>query len=87
MAAAVMGIVWAGGIIVYGAGAVQLGRLGAYIGFPMMLIASILTGNVLGFVNGEWKNSGYTALRLMGGGVALLIAAILLLGVANSLNG
>jgi L-rhamnose-H+ transport protein len=87
MAAAVMGIVWAGGIIVYGAGAVQLGRLGAYLGFPMMLIASILTGNVLGFVNGEWKNSGYTALRLMAGGVALLIAAILLLGVANSLNG
>lgn len=87
IAAAIMGIVWAGGIIVYGAGAVRLGHLGAYIGFPMMLIASILTGNVLGFIHGEWKNAGRTALRLMAGGVALLIAAILLLGVANSLNG
>ena len=87
MAAAVMGIVWAGGIIVYGAGAFRLGQFGAYIGFPMMLIASILTGNVLGFINGEWKYAGRTALRLMAGGVGLLIAAILLLGYANTLNG
>jgi len=86
IAAAIMGIVWAGGIIVYGAGAVRLGHLGAYIGFPMMLIASILTGNVLGFVNGEWKHAGRTALQLMTAGVALLIVAILLLGVANTLN-
>ena len=87
IAAAIMGIVWAGGIIVYGAGAVRLGHLGAYIGFPMMLIASILTGNVLGFVNGEWKHAGRTALQFMTAGVILLIAAILLLGFANTLNG
>ena len=87
LAAAVMGIVWAGGIVVYGAGAVRLGHLGAYIGFPIMLIASILTGNVLGFVKGEWKSAGRATLRLMGWGLALLIAAILLLGVANFFNG
>lgn len=87
IAAAIMGIIWAGGIIVYGAGTVRLGHLGAYIGFPMMLIASILTGNVLGFVNGEWKQAGRNAMRLMAGGVALLIAAILMLGFANTLNG
>ncbi|MFN8006362.1 MAG: L-rhamnose/proton symporter RhaT [Terriglobia bacterium] len=86
-AAAIMGIVWAGGIIVYGAGAFLLGHLGAYIGFPMMLIASILTGNVLGFLNGEWKETSRTSLRLMAGGVGLLIAAILLLGYANTLSG
>ena len=39
--AALMGIVWAGGIIVYGMGAFHIGELGAYIGFPMMLITSM----------------------------------------------
>ena len=87
LAVAVMGLIWAGGIVVYGLGAFCLGQFGAYKGFPMMLIASILTGNVLGFVNGEWKSAGRAASLLMTSGIALLIIAILLFGYANTCIG
>ncbi len=82
-AAALMGAVWAGGIVVYGMGAARLGQLGAFIGFPMMLIASILTGNILGFLSGEWRFATRPARRIMAGGVSLLCLAALILGFSN----
>ena len=86
LAAAMMGAVWAGGIVLYGMGAFQLGQFGAYVGFPIMLISSIVTGNVLGLLTGEWKGVGQRPLRIMGGGVAVLFLAIIILGYANSLT-
>ena len=83
--ATVMGVLWAGGVVLYGMGAFQLGDFGAYIGFPILLISSIVTGNILGLVTGEWKGSGTQPLRIMGGGVILLLLAIAVLGYANSL--
>ncbi|MCL4812670.1 MAG: hypothetical protein KJ061_09305 [Vicinamibacteraceae bacterium] len=85
MAAAVMGALWAGGIVVYGRGAVALGELGAFIGFPVMLTASILTGNVLGVLSGEWRDASSKARRLMVAGVGLLILAVVVLAYANRL--
>lgn len=80
-----MGTVWAGGIVVYGIGASWLGQFGAFVGFPALLISSILTANVIGCLTGEWsgvpRRSGTTMLA----GVAVLVAAIVLLGYANQL--
>lgn len=36
--AVAMGVFWAGGIVVYGWGATQMGSLGDFIGYPIMLI-------------------------------------------------
>ena len=86
LAAAMMGAVWAGGIVLYGMGAFQLGQFGAYVGFPIMLISSIVTGNVLGLLTGEWKGVGHGPLRIMGTGVGVLLLAIIILGYANGLT-
>jgi L-rhamnose-H+ transport protein len=83
LGAVAMGVLWAGGIVVYGMGAMRLGRLGAFLGYPIMLISSILTGNVLGVLTGEWKGASGAARKAMALGVCLLMAAIVVLADAN----
>jgi L-rhamnose-H+ transport protein len=80
-----MGLAWPGGIIIYGIGANEMGSYGAYVGFPMMILASILAGNLAGAINGEWKNSGASARRIMLVGVLVLFIAFTLLGYSTFL--
>ncbi|MGH9702916.1 MAG: L-rhamnose/proton symporter RhaT [Candidatus Acidiferrales bacterium] len=83
--AIVMGVLWSGGIVVYGVGAYKLGRYGAFIGFPALLAAAILTGNIVGWLSGEWKSANAGALRAMYAGIGLLLVAIVFLANANRL--
>lgn len=85
LAATVMGALWAGGIVLYGVGAYQIGQYGPYIGFPILLITSILTGNILGVLTGEWRGAGNRPPRLMAAGVSVLILAVAVFAYANSL--
>ncbi|MFC4219519.1 L-rhamnose/proton symporter RhaT [Flagellimonas marina] len=78
-----MGLAWPGGIIIYGIGANAMGDYGAYAGFPMMILASILTGNLAGALGGEWKNSGSKPRRIMLYGVFTLCIAFILLGYST----
>jgi L-rhamnose-H+ transport protein len=80
-----MGILWPGGIVIYGIGATRIGELGAFLSFPVMLICSILAGNILGTLTGEWSGVGLKPKRIMIIGVFLLFLAIFILGYSNSL--
>jgi L-rhamnose-H+ transport protein len=80
-----MGTAWPGGVIIYGIGAGGMGAYGAYVGFPMMLLVSILSGNAAGALTGEWKGTTTRPRRLMVIGVVILLAAFVLLGVSNNL--
>jgi len=81
----VMGVFWAAGIVVYGLGAYKLGRYGAFVGFPALLAAALLTGNVVGWLSGEWRVASAKALRTMFAGIGLLLVAIAFLANANRL--
>jgi L-rhamnose-H+ transport protein len=81
-----LGLLWPGGIVVYGMGATRTGQLGAYLGFPVMLIACILTGNLLGLLMGEWKGAGARSRRVMAVGVAVLVLAIAVLGLSAKMS-
>jgi L-rhamnose-H+ transport protein len=83
--AIVMGGLWSGGIVVYGVGAYKLGKYGAFIGFPALLAGAILTGNVVGWISGEWKGADAKASRTMFAGIGLLLVAIIFLANANRL--
>jgi uncharacterized protein YqgC (DUF456 family) len=74
-----------GGIAVYGIAAGKLGSYGAYVGFPMMLVCSILVGNLAGWWTGEWRGTGARTRRAMQVGVLALLAALAVLGLANRL--
>ena len=83
--AAFMGAIWAGGIAIYGLGASYLGSFGAYAGWSIMLIASIVAGNVAGVIVGEWKGAGTRVLAMMGVGLTILVIAAVILSYANRL--
>jgi L-rhamnose-H+ transport protein len=79
-----MGVLWMGGVSVYGAGAATLGNLGAIVGWPLFMSMVIVTGNVWGFATGEWKQAPPAALRMNLIGVALLVAAIVVISVGSA---
>jgi L-rhamnose-H+ transport protein len=80
-----MGLAWPGGIAVYGIAAYQLGAYGAYVGFPMMLVCSILFGNLAGALAGEWHGTSAKARNAMTLGVCILIVALGVMGMSNHL--
>jgi len=75
-----MGLLWAGGIFAYGSAAPKLGKLGPAIGWPLSLVASLVTANCWGFLTGEWKPSSRPARLAMRVGLAILLVAIGILG-------
>jgi L-rhamnose-proton symport protein RhaT len=81
--AGTMGLLWAGGIVVYGHGAALGGALGPIFGFPIMLITSIITGNLAGAICGEWRDQPSSAKLAMGWGLSCMLLAIVTLGYAN----
>jgi L-rhamnose-H+ transport protein len=81
--AAVMGILWAGGIVAYGVGVAYMGSFGAYAGWPILLIAAIGASNISGFIVGEWKGTGTKPAVMMGVALAILFVAAIILGYAN----
>lgn len=80
-----MGIAWPGGIAVYGIAAFMLGNYGAYVGAPMMLVYSILFGNLAGALTGEWRNTSRRSRTEMTVGVLILVAALGVMGWSNNL--
>lgn len=80
-----MGLAWPGGIIIYGIGAAGMGPYGAYVGFPMMILVSILTSNIAGALSGEWKGTSARPRWIMIAGVVVIFAAFILLGNSHQL--
>jgi len=80
-----MGLAWPAGIAIYGIAAYLLGEYGAYVGFPMMLVCSILFGNLAGALSGEWKGTSGQAKSVMATGVLILMVALGVMGISNHL--
>ena len=84
--AILMGLLWSGGIFVYGAAAPKLGKLGPAIGWPISLTAGLLTANFCGLLAGEWKLAPPSARRWMIVGLVILLGAIGILGWSGSMG-
>jgi L-rhamnose-H+ transport protein len=82
--ATAMGILWMAGILIYGAGAAVLGNWGPIIGWPLFMSMIIITGNLWGQLTREWKHAPLAAVRLNWAGVAMLIAAIIVIGFGGA---
>ena len=77
-----MGILWAGSVIVYGMGAANLGRLGASVGWAAFNATGIFCANILGLVTHEWRGVSRKGLRVMAMGLAVLLAGVFLVKLA-----
>lgn len=82
--ATLMALLWGGSIFVYGAAAPRLGSLGTSIGWPLSLAVGLLLANVIGMGLGEWRQAPQRARSFMYGGIAVLVAAIVLLSRAGA---
>lgn len=71
-----MGIMWFGGVALYGTAVTQLGKLGASIGWPVIQSMAVASGNVAGIISGEWKGTGKLPLTIMIIGLVLLFVGI-----------
>ncbi len=85
-AAASMGLLWFGSIILYSISTVKLGALGPVIGWPLFLGAIVIASTVLGAATGEWTNTGKSPIKIMIYGVSCLVLAMVVLGYASDLH-
>jgi L-rhamnose-H+ transport protein len=78
-----MGLLWLSGIVIYGVGATLVGRYGTSVGFAAFVSAQILASNTLGIVAGEWKATSPRTRRLLTGGVAAIVASVIVLSLGG----
>ncbi len=82
-AAASMGFLWYGSIILYSISTVKLGALGPSIGWPLFLASIVVASTVFGALTGEWARTGTRPIRTMIAGVSFLVLAIAILSYAG----
>jgi len=81
--AAMMGVLWTGGLLLYGRGASAMGSLGAAIGWPVFQATMIVVSSAAGALAGEWRGAGQRFLRVNSAGLATLVLAIIVLSIGN----
>lgn len=79
---AAMGAMWLFGFFLYGIGSTSLGDMGTVIGWPILMTTMVLVANLWGLVTGEWKNADRRAFRYLGAGLAIMVGALIMMGVA-----
>jgi L-rhamnose-H+ transport protein len=79
-----MGLLWYGGVVVYGMGAASLGRLGGIVGWPVFMTLDIIAGIFWGAIAGEWKQASRSALAYCWAGVGVLFLAIIVISMGNA---
>jgi L-rhamnose-H+ transport protein len=84
MGAALMGLLWYSGLVVYGMGTDALGTLGKIVGWPEFMSIDIIAGILWGFFGGEWKGASRTALGYCLAGIAILFLAIGVISLGNA---
>lgn len=78
-----MGLLYLGGLSLYGIGSVRLGEMGAVLGFPIFMSTIVVTGNTAGLVTGEWRGSPRSAYAYGFAGILFLIGSIVVIAVGN----
>ncbi len=77
------GLLWFGGTVLYGMGAVSLGALGGIIGWPIFMTLDIVVAVFWGAVSGEWKGASRRAVAYCWVGIGILLASIGIISAAN----
>ncbi len=81
-----MGLVWGGHTYLYGFASPKLGKLGPSIGWPLTLMAGLITVNAWGFLAGEWELTRLRDRQWMGLGLIITLVAIAVLGWSSTLG-
>ena len=77
------GALWMIPIAIYSSGTVFLGILGVSVGWALFQVMLLLSGNLAGIWTGEWRSSSPRIFNVNLAGVAVLLAATVMMGAAN----
>lgn len=78
-----MGLLWFGGLAVYGLGVYRMGDFGTVVGWPLLMGTIIVTSNAGGFLTGEWTGAGTRIRIYLGAGMAIILVALWILALAQ----
>ncbi|MGA7917065.1 MAG: L-rhamnose/proton symporter RhaT [Candidatus Acidiferrales bacterium] len=81
--AALMAFFWFLSTQLYGIASERLGALGPVLGWPSFMSLIVITANIWSLTTGEWRNTGKQPLRFMLAGVATLVLAVFVIGLAS----
>jgi L-rhamnose-H+ transport protein len=84
--AVLMGAIWIASIVLYGRGASMMGPLGSSVGWAIFYCSIIIFSTLWGILSGEWREGRGRPLRTLYGGLAVLMVAIVILGLGNQLS-
>ena len=70
----------------YGLGGWMLGELGTSVGFAIFQSGSVLIGNGLGFMTGEWKGASGESKKWLACGLTVLILGIVIVSIGNTMK-
>lgn len=80
----IMAVLYTFGMLIYVvANAVYIPDIGAVIGWPVFLAATILVSNLLGILSGEWRGVRSRTFAWLYSGILLLMAAVVLSSLSS----
>jgi len=85
--AVIMGVSWVLSVTIYGRAVPMMGALGGSAGWAITMGCCITASNVWGIITGEWREGKGRPLNTMYAGLAVILAAIAIIGYGNSLSG
>lgn len=81
--ALLMALFWFVSTQLYGMASERLGALGPVLGWPSFMSLIVITASIWSLTTGEWKNTGKHPIRFMLAGVATLVLAVFVIGLAS----
>jgi len=78
---------WYGGVLMYGMATAKLGRLGPSVGFGLYIGGTVLFGNLVGWMAGEWRGASAHVIRGFVKGMTLILAGIIVIAVGVAQTG
>jgi L-rhamnose-H+ transport protein len=80
----IMAVLFVAGMILYTIALISfIPDIGAVIGWPLFMAATIMSANFLGLASGEWKGVQRRTLLKLYGGIGILILAIVIVSLSN----
>ena len=78
-----MSVMWISSLYIYGMGSFLLGHAGLIVGWPLLVILSILIGNLWGIYRGEWSSSTTYSRKMLTEGLLILLVSVIIVAMSN----
>lgn len=79
-----MSVMWISSLYIYGMGSFLLvNNIGLIVGWPLLVILSILIGNLWGIYRGEWASATAYSRKMLNKGLLVLVVSLLIVALSN----